>query len=414
MGWMWLTLAVVIAGCGIVWRMRERGLDRWIASYLAQEPKRRSPAGHEEVHLILCIADHFEPKGGNAPPDQARARVERWVRDYPRQFGEFRDNDGRTPRHTFFYPIDEYDAEHVERLAELSRAGFGEVEIHLHHDHDTADHLRQTLLHFREVFAQTHGLLARHRVTGALAYGFIHGNWALCNARPDGRWCGVNEELDILRETGCYADFTMPSAPHRTQTRKINSLYYAVNQPGRPRSHDGGCDVGGGPPPANSLLLVQGPLLYDWRMRKAGLLPRLENGCIQDSQPATIARLDSWLRARVQVPARPDWFFAKLHAHGAEETSHKALLGEPMVRFHQELAERARRNANFHYHYVTARELVNLVKAAEAGYTGCIAEALDYELVTNRSTPCGDPLHGSHQKPKIMCVDAMQARDVHD
>ena len=83
----------------------------------------------------------------------------------------------------------------------------------------------------QELFAHRHGLLACDRRTGRPAYGFIHGNWALDNSRPDGRWCGVNNELDVLRETGCYADFTFPSAPSPTQPRKINSIYYAVDDP---------------------------------------------------------------------------------------------------------------------------------------------------------------------------------------
>ena len=53
----------------------------------------------------------MEPKSGGAPPDKARARVERWVRDYPRQFGGCRDSDGRPPRYTYFYPIEEYEPE---------------------------------------------------------------------------------------------------------------------------------------------------------------------------------------------------------------------------------------------------------------------------------------------------------------
>ncbi len=77
----------------------------------------------------------------------------------------------------------------------------------------------------------------------------------------------------------------------------------------------------------------------------------------------------------MQIPARPDWFFVKLHSHGAEEASHEALLGEPMVRFHADLAAEAGRKPKFHYHYVTAREMYNLVKAAEAGWTGGVAEA---------------------------------------
>jgi hypothetical protein len=85
----------------------------------------------------------------------------------------------------------------------------------------------------------------------------------------------------------------------------------------------------------------------------------------------------------VQVPSRPDWFFVKLYAHGAEEKTHEALLGAPMVRFHEDLARLARDNPRFHFHYVTAREMVNLVRAAEAGFVGPVRDALDYLLVTN-------------------------------
>ena len=309
------------------------------------------------------------------------------MRDYPAQFGGFQDSDGRVPRHTFFFPIEEYDPEHLDALAALCRSGLGEVELHLHHDNDTAENLRATLLEARELFVRRHGLLPRDRVTGLPAYGFVHGNWALDNSRPDGRWCGVNNELDVLREAGCYADFTFPSAPSRTQPRKINSIYYAVDDPRRPCSHDQGLDVGTAPAPPNGLMLIQGPLVLDWRRARWGLVPRTENGCLQTSQPPHIDRLALWLKARVQVPTRPDWFFVKLHAHGAEECCHEVLLGESMVRFHQDLADRARHEPGFHYHYVTAREMYNLVKAAEAGWTGAVAEVLDYDLVWEAAIP---------------------------
>jgi hypothetical protein len=354
--------------------------------------RRRSAVG--EIHVLICIADHFEPSGCGAPSEVARARVETWVRDYPANFGSFGDSDGRTPRHTFFFPIEEYDAEHLDALTDLCRAGFGEVELHLHHDNDTAENLRATLLEAKALFSQRHGLLCRDRSTGQVSYGFIHGNWALDNSRPDGRWCGVNNELDVLRETGCYADFTFPSAGSRTQPRKINSIYYAIDDPDRPQSHDRGIDVGTAPPPANGLMLIQGPLLLDWRRRRWGLIPRTEFACLQASQPPHIDRIDLWLEARVQVPGRPDWFFVKLHAHGAPEASHEALLGEPMVQFHRDLADRARLDPSFHFHYVTAREMYNLVKAAEDGWKGTVAEALDYRLVSllseqqSHSRPC--------------------------
>ncbi|HEV3260596.1 MAG TPA: hypothetical protein VG013_27320 [Gemmataceae bacterium] len=377
-------LSVCGAALGLaVWQLRRRGLDRWLIPYAWAAPSRKRPRRGEAVHVLLCIADHYEPKLGNASPERARARIEHWLREYPRQLGGFRDSDGRPPRHTFFCPLEEYEAEHLDALAELCRAGFGEVEVHLHHDGDTAEQLRARLLAFKELLARRHGLLARHRQTGALAYGFIHGNWALDNSRPDGRWCGVNNELDVLRETGCYADFTLPSAPSPTQTRKINSIYYACDDPRRPKSHNWGTDVGAGPAPDRALMLIQGPLLLDWRHRKWGLLPHVENACLQGNQPPDIDRLDLWLKARVQVPSRPDWFFVKLHTHGASEANHEALLGAPMVRFHEALARRAREDGGFHFHYVTAREMYNLVRAAEAGWQEPPAAARDFELVWN-------------------------------
>jgi hypothetical protein len=374
-------MAALVVGLAGWLVLKSRGLDRWIVSYAAQGRRRRAPRPGEVVHVLLCIADHYEPKWGGAAPEVARGRVEAWARDYPRLFDRFRDSDGRPPRHTFFYPIEEYEPEYLDALAGLCRDGFGEVEVHLHHDGDTAENLRRSLQDFTELLSRRHGLMARDRTTGELAYGFIHGNWALDNSRPDGRWCGVNNELDVLRETGCYADFTLPSSPSPTQTRKINAIYYATDDPSRPKSHDTGVDVGSGPAPPNSLMLIQGPLVLDWRRRKWGIVPRIENACLQAGQAAHIDRLDLWLRARVQVPTRPDWFFVKLHTHGAPESNQRALLGESMVAFHQALARRAAGGPEFHYHYVTAREMYNLAKAAEAGWKGSVAGALDFRLV---------------------------------
>jgi hypothetical protein len=353
-------------------------------AHLLQSFRRRAPKKGQTLHLLLCVADHFEPELRNASPDVARARVQRWVAEYPRLFGGYGDSDGQPPRHTFFYPMECYRPEHLDALTKLCRAGYAEVEVHLHHDGETADQLREMLLGFKEVLALEHGLLSRHRVSGQLAYGFVHGDWALDNSRPDGRCCGVTNELEILLQTGCYCDFTMPSAPDQpTQTKKINSIYYAVGDSHRPKAHDSGIDVGFARPPAHALMLLQGPLLLDWRRRKRGLLPRVENGCIQSNQPAHIARVDTWLRARVQVPTRPDWYFVKLHTHGAPEANQQVLLGEPMVRFHRELARRAADDPYFRYHYVTAREMFNLVKAAEAGWEGSVDEARDFELLPN-------------------------------
>lgn len=383
--WILLSLVAVLA-LGVLAYLaceaRERNFHRWAATYFKEMPKRRMPAPSENVHLLLCIADHFEPYYGNVSTDQAQARVRAWTEGYPKNLGHLRDSDGLPPRHTFFFPIERYDAEILDSLGAFCRRGFGEIEIHLHHENDTAEALRERLTQFKALAVERHGLLGRDRFTGDIVYGFIHGNWALDNSDPHGANCGVDNELAVLRETGCYADFTMPSAPSPTQTRKINSIYYAQSVPGRHKSHDWGKDVGQGGSCAGGLLLVQGPLLFNYRERKWGLFPRLENGCLQASQPADIRRLDLWLRARVQVPSRPDWFFVKLHAHGAPEDAHETLFGSPMVRFHETLAALARSRPRFSFHYVTAREMANLVCAAEQGWQGSVKDARDYRYIS--------------------------------
>lgn len=383
---MFLLLGIGVGAVGVglgaaYWQARKRALDRWLPGYLLGG-KRRPYRPGEPTRVLLCVADHYEPKLGGAPPHQAAARVARWAAEYPKRFERFRDADGRPPRHSFFYPEEEYEPEYLDALGGLCRAGFGEVEIHLHHDHDTADGLREKLIRFRNLLAARHGLLSRDRSTGELGYGFIHGNWALDNCRPDGRWCGVNNELDVLRETGCIADFTLPAAPSPCQTRKINSIYYAVDDPARPKSHDTGVDVGIAPRPDRGFLMIQGPLVLNWRARKFGLVPRIENSCLQGNQPPTADRLDCWLTARIGVPARPDWVFVKLHTHGANEENMPVLLGEPMERLHEELACRAAADPAFRFHYVTAREMCNLVLAAEAGWTGSVTDARDFRFVT--------------------------------
>ncbi len=344
-----------------------RGLPLTAWARLIGASLRAAPTGPQ--HVFLCVADHYEPDWGDAPADVRLERVQRWVRDYPTSVAGLADSLGRPPQHSFFYPLEEYRPRLLEQLASLCHAGFGEVEVHLHHDRDTSEQLRDKLESFKQTLHREHGLLHCDG-QGRIRYGFIHGNWALDNSDPRGCWCGVNDELTVLRETGCYADFTMPAAPHPCQTRTINSIYYAIDEPARPKSHDVGTPAGvHRQPAAEGLLLIQGPLALDWQDRKAGLLPRLENADLHARRPPSARRLDLWLQAAVGVQGRPEWKFVKLHTHGAKPSNADVLLGPPMRDLHQALAQRARTDAGFRYYYVTAREMAELVHAAEAGIT---------------------------------------------
>jgi len=330
-----------------------KNVHLWLPGYIARSRPRAAIA-----HVLFCFVDHYEPLWGKAAPDKGLERVRYWREQYPK-LERFRDGDGRPPQHTFFYPAEEYRPELLDELAHICRQGAGEAEIHLHHDNDTAGSLKSQISDFKAKLAG-HGFLSQGR------YGFIHGNWALDNSRPDGRWCGVNNELHVLRETGCYADFTLPSAPSECQTRKVNSIYYATDDPQRPKSHDTGVDVKVNKPASGDLLLVQGPLALNWRRRK------IENAEVAGYSPATAERAALWVNQRIGVKGRPDWVFVKVHTHGCQERNFGAALDGTLHEALQQLP--------YKLHYVTAREVFNLIKAAEAGKTGDPNQFRDFVL----------------------------------
>lgn len=376
-----------------------KALDKWLVGYwksLFRRPRHRKGG---EIHLFLALCDHYEPLG---PADKlgleyGRNCIARWQKEYPRLFAPFRDADGQPPQHSFFYPEDQYAEELVEAVGALCDRGYGEVEIHLHHRNDTAGTLRDKLVNFRDLLRRQHGLLgsAAPPQPAAMAthpnpepqsrnpqpaYAFIHGNWAICNSRPDGDWCGVDEEISVLQKTGCYVDMTMPSAPSPTQARMVNSIYYAPASAGR-RGHDQGVRAAANLPPseAASLMFVQGPLGLNFSKRKWGVVPRLENADISGGNEPTHDRLKLWIRQGIHVAGKPEWLFIKLHTHGCLPKNADLLLGETMVGLHRDLADWCR-NHGACLHYVTAREMYNVIKAAENGCGTWHRELRDFRI----------------------------------
>ncbi len=388
--WTTIGLGALVLLLWAVKGSRQRNVFIWLPAYIKGDwAGRRARMRHGTegtVHIMFCIADHFEPGVGRPGAETQRERVAHWAGAYPELVEEFRDADGFPPRHTFFYPAEEYRPEHIERLRELVAADLGEVEIHLHHDNDTSGGFRQKLEEFVSGLRQ-HGLVGSDRLSGLPRFGFVHGNWALDNSRPDGRWCGVNDELTILSECGCFADFTLPSAPSPCQTRRINSIYYATDDPARPKSHDEGVEVEVHGERRGDLMLVQGPLTIRWPGGPFWILPRVENGDLQGHNMPTPGRLKSWIDTNICVAGRADWVFVKLHTHGCEEANRRALLGEPMRQFHRHLTGHYNDGVRYKLHYVTARELYNIVKAAEAGRAGNPGAYRDYAVLPPAASP---------------------------
>lgn len=341
-----------------------------IAARAAQDGKanrrRRALPPNKPTDLFLCLVDHFEPQIGRPTQAVARARMDDWMRRYPPLARRHRDAEGRVPTHGFFYPWDEYEAWEFARLTELCAAGYGEIELHLHHRDDTAATLSAKLDEAISVY-HAQGAFPLN-AAGKPAFAFIHGNWALDNSRQDGgrNYCGVNNEMEILKQRGCYADFTFPAWSQTAQPRQTNAIYYATDDP-RPKSYDRGVPARAGAAGQGDLLLIQGPLV-PYRASRGGI-PRLavDDGDLASYRRYRPERLDRWVQAGIHVQGRPDCLFVKLHTHGAADQNREALLGSDLEALFTDAETRYNDGTRYRLHYVTAREMYNIVKALETG-----------------------------------------------
>jgi len=369
-----------------------RNCARWLPSYVVQRSTRRTRY-EGPVHLIFCLADHFEPSilpgmgKGWAARDIQEARLEHWCREIPKAVEEWRDAEGFPFRHTYFYPAEQYDAELVERLAQHCHDGWGEIEVHLHHggpEPDTPENTRNTLLQFRDALV-SHGCLSQFKGNGEPRYAFVHGNFALANSAGN-RYCGVDSEIQILSETGCFGDFTLPSAPNISQTAKINSLYECALPLDHRAPHRKGKDLRVACEPQVFPLIVQGPLMWDFSRRKGGMpFPAIENGELTALHPPAMERLRLWRKAAISVKGRPDWLFIKLHCHGMDPRDARAMHGEPLKSFLGQLIEETR-GGKYQVHFTTAREMVNIILAACDGKTGNPGYFRDYRFTRIRES----------------------------
>lgn len=351
---------------------------------LAQQRFTRSvPKG--KVHLIIALADHFEPAivpgdgMARAPYGEQEARMERWCREYPRVVDKWRDSEGRPFVHTYFYPAEQYDRGHISQLAAHCHGGWGEIEVHLHHGIPTPDNaanLRRTMVTFRNKLALEHGCLSTDGQHDP-RFCFVHGNFALANA-AGGFGCGVDEELQILAEAGCMADLTLPTNPFNPAQRStINALYECRRPLSERAAYRSGIALRRGHTPNKFPLIVQGPLMMSFvpGMKR----PRIDNGAFTAASPPTVQRLTTWKRAMVSVEGKPDWIFIKLHCHSMDPEQEDAVLGAGFRSFLEALVSGPGERGEI-LHFVSAREMVNIILAACDGKEGNPGDYRDYRF----------------------------------
>ena len=113
---------------------------------------------------------------------------------------------------------------------------------------------------------------------------------------------------------------------------------------------------------------------------------RVLGDAVDRSSPITPKRVDAWVQTDIHVAGRPEWVIVKTHTHGATDADN--VLGQTMQYVFQHLSEQYNDGQRFVLHYVTARELYNIIKAVEAGEDGDNPHAYrDYRI----TPPCFDP-----------------------
>lgn len=364
--WILLGLLLYLGAWG--YRIYIKKYYYWLPGYLrwALTPAEK-PQG--PVHVFFVVADHFEPG------EQKDSLVQRWLSEYPNLARRHRDSSGRPVQHTWFYPAEQPVDRNLEALKTLVASGLGEVELHLHHGPDTLDSARRR---YQEGIAwfQRFGFLKG--TDGATHFGFIHGVWALDNSRDNRGYCGVNRELQLLRELGCFADFTFPSLGQESQPAMVNSIYMATDDD-RPKSYNYGAPLQLGVKPAGDLMIFEGPLVIAPAFDPKRLFAEVDDGDVHPAVPSGARRADYWVRSRIHVKGRPDWQFIKVHCHSAQDAANTAEVLGP--NFEAALARfETTYNDGNHYalHYVTAREAYNLARAAADGRTGDPRRYYDY------------------------------------
>ena len=349
-----------------------------------------SAASAQTKHVIFTFVDHFEPA------DQSE--VDLWVDSLTPMAAPRVDSDGVHFQHSWFMlsPANWFDIwgvgapdfdplhGYARKLNEATYAGVGEVDYHLHHG-VTDERTRTEAVAIAEVIDWTaqstarmtqHGAWITAEATPRIAYGFVHGMWALDNTRdPNGynQWCGVNEELPLLSSLGVYADFTFPAWGPMEPLRN-DVIMYAQDDTssGSYKNPANLQDVTVGLPPFGDLMIIQGPKTNT----------NIGGGV---DAPATLARMDEWVGHNIRVVGNDDWIFVKVYTHGcvnisSSQTARDYYWGPPMAQFLDDIETAYRDDPNWSLHYASAREMYNIVKAAEAGMTGNPNNYRDFEI----------------------------------
>lgn len=343
-------------------------IDRWLPSYFKGLFSKATAPDGQPIDIMFMFVDHFELNG-------KEDRLHAWNVRYPAMAKKHTDSDGHHPKHSFFYAMDLMHEHELEAMKPVVDAGYGEFELHWHHDHDTPQSYVQKLDAAMEIFHK-YDYMKPYKEGQKACFGFIHGNWSLANSRGES-FCGVDNEVQLLKDYGCYGDFTFPALFSTAQPPFANNIYYCSNLSQTACYFSGRDSSVGQAEKDDEFLIVQGPMTINWRDWRHKWHPTIEDGDInQYPTHDDPKRIDAWMNQNIHVKGRPEWQFVKIFCHGAQD--HKSVVSDTTDRMHDYIEQNYNDGKKYRLHYVSAREAYNIIKAAEAGLSGNPNQYRDY------------------------------------
>ncbi|MFH1378685.1 MAG: hypothetical protein ABII23_00270 [bacterium] len=322
--------------------MYRKGITVWFPGHV-KRILRRTLFPKKPVHIILMFTYVFDEF--NRFHKNMINRFLLWEQQLCKLAQKHQDSDGKPPVCSFFVPILNYDTQVLLRLSALCQKGLGEIELYLPESVTASESVQKMFLASLDILS-TFGI--SHSYNGE----------SKKNKRFFSVWCNphrvTDADISFLHEHGCYADFSLPHV-NRASRFTNNQLYYYA-----PLSYA---------ETKEKFLHVPGAAGINYFDLRNIYAPRTDSGFISMADKPSVLRSWLWEKNAPGFSRKPDWRVIRLNARPFPEDDHANLIGRYLDRFYTRYEKNFRKNPNT-LHYVSGRELCNIITAGENGEKG--------------------------------------------
>ncbi|MFH1894272.1 MAG: hypothetical protein ABIK83_16500 [Candidatus Zixiibacteriota bacterium] len=261
------------------------------------------------------------------------------------------------------------DSTRLKLLSDFCKSGLGEVEYLLRSEFDTAFDAGQMLDDDLDIL-KSFGWAKT--VDSEVCFTVLRERPV--SLRLDREICS---SLSQLAAQGCYFDLSESDRHSTSRLTSVNSIYLVSTRLDDAGLYSDKCELVAGKLGRGRLLVIDSPLLIDWSDWRDVYVPFVDDGKLTPGILADSRRVNSWIRADVHVTGQPNWIFVKLVIDSllnVEPASHLIASIDRMLEYLQRLPN----DGQYRVHFVTAREMYNIARAAEAGMSGNADDFRDY------------------------------------